>query len=130
MFLLTPTPLNLPPKKSLATQLGTTGAQLSHFHTHTLSLVIHWVSEIQKKPAKKYISIQGGELKLRKPSILMVPEFHTLFFFFFPERLRCCCYIDFHCSYLYTATIIPPLEPLCIRCAEIQRFVLSFSISY
>jgi len=33
--------------------------------TSTLSLIIH--SEIEKKPAKKYISIQGGE-KLRIPS--------------------------------------------------------------
>jgi hypothetical protein len=31
----------------------------------------HTQGEIKKKPAKKYISIQGG-MKLRKPSILVV----------------------------------------------------------
>jgi hypothetical protein len=31
----------------------------------------HTQGEIQKKPAKQYISIQGG-MKLRKPSILVV----------------------------------------------------------
>jgi hypothetical protein len=36
--------------------------------------------EIQKNSAKKYISIQGG-VELKKPSILMVPEFHPFFFF-------------------------------------------------
>jgi len=48
----------------------------------------HTQGEIKKKPAKKYVSIQGG-LKLRKPSkpsILMVPEFH--FVFLFPEQLH------------------------------------------
>jgi hypothetical protein len=35
----------------------------------------HTRGEIQKKPAKKYISIKGsGGVKLRKPSILIVPE--------------------------------------------------------
>ncbi len=47
--------------------------------------------------------------------------------FFFPDRLHW-CYIDFHYSYLYISTIIP-LEP-CALNAGIQRFVLSFSISY
>jgi hypothetical protein len=40
----------------------------------------HTQGEIQKTPAKKYISIQLG-VKLRKPSILMVPEFHPVFLF-------------------------------------------------
>ncbi len=47
----------------------------------------HTQGEIKKKPAKKYVSIQGG-MKLRKPSILMVPEFHLVFLF--PGRLHRC----------------------------------------
>jgi hypothetical protein len=39
--------------------------------TRTLSLVICTQSEILKKPAKQYISIQRG-MKLRKPSILVL----------------------------------------------------------
>jgi hypothetical protein len=39
--------------------------------TRTLSLVTHTWVEIQKKPAKKYISIRRG-MKLTKPSILVV----------------------------------------------------------
>jgi hypothetical protein len=37
----------------------------------TPTLVIHRV-RLKKKPAKKYISIQGGGGETRKPSILMV----------------------------------------------------------
>jgi hypothetical protein len=49
--------------------------------TSTLSLVIHKV-RFKKHPAKKYISIHWRwVLKLRKPSILMVPEFHPVFLF-------------------------------------------------
>jgi hypothetical protein len=39
----------------------------------------HTQGEIQKKPAKKYISSQWV-VKLRKPSILMVSESHRLSF--------------------------------------------------
>jgi hypothetical protein len=87
----------------------------------------HTQGEIEKKPAKKYISIQLG-VKLRKPSILMVPEFHLSFFF--PERLHC-CYIDFHCSYLYS--YYNSSRTLCIKCwdsafrTEFQHFILRFS---
>jgi hypothetical protein len=49
----------------------------------TPSLVIHRV-RFKKKPAKKYISIQGG-VKLRKPSIFDGILSFTLSFFF-PER--------------------------------------------
>jgi hypothetical protein len=45
--------------------------------TSTLSLVIYHRVRLKKR-AKKCISIKG-ELKLRKPSILMVPEFHPIF---------------------------------------------------
>jgi len=52
----------------------------------------HKQGEIQNKPAKKYISIQGGSFTL---------------YFFFPERLHC-CYIIFTAP---TCTgIIKPLE--------------------
>jgi hypothetical protein len=41
----------------------------------------HSKGEIPKKNLQKeYISIQGG-VKLRKPSILMIPEFHSVFLF-------------------------------------------------
>jgi hypothetical protein len=70
----------------------------------------HAQGEIKKKPAKKYIS-KGG-MKLRKPTILMVPEFHPVFLFF-PERLHCCC-IDFHCLYLHSYYNFS--RTLCIKC--------------
>jgi hypothetical protein len=37
----------------------------------------------KKNLQKSTLAFKGGELKLRKPSILMVPEFHTLFLFLF-----------------------------------------------
>jgi hypothetical protein len=43
----------------------------------------HTQGEIPKKPAKKYISIQGGRgLKLRKPSILVVNSVSSCLSFF------------------------------------------------
>jgi hypothetical protein len=51
--------------------------------TSTRSLVIHGVRFL-KKHAKKYIRIQEG-MKLRKPSILTVPQFHTVFLSFSPS---------------------------------------------
>ncbi len=53
----------------------------------------HTQGVIKKKPAKEYINIQQG--------------------FFFPERLHC-CYIDFHCSYLYS--YYNSSRTLCIKC--------------
>jgi hypothetical protein len=38
----------------------------------------HTQGDILEKPAKKYISIQGG-MKLRKPSTLVGIEFHLVF---------------------------------------------------
>ncbi len=64
----------------------------------------HTQGEIQKNPAKKYISIQLG--------VKLFPQFHPVFF----TAPTC------------TTTIIP-LEPSTLN-AEIQHFVLSFSISY
>jgi len=57
---------------------------------------------------------------------LIVPEFHPLSFFF-PERLYC-CYIDFHCSYLYS--YYNSFRTLCIKCwvrTEFQHFILRFN---
>jgi hypothetical protein len=72
----------------------------------------HTRGEIQKKNAKKYISIKGGGgLELRKPSILIVPEW--IMSFFFPERLHY-CYIHFHCSYLYS--YYNSARTSCIKC--------------
>ncbi len=89
----------------------------------------HTQGEIQKKPAKKYISIQGRwwgwNWGNHQYYFWWFLEFHPVFHFF-PERLHC-CYIDFIAP-TRTATIIP-LEP-CALNAEIQHFVLSFSISY
>jgi hypothetical protein len=48
----------------------------------------HIQGEIQKKLAKKYISIQQG-IKLRKPSILVV-NLSFILSFLFPEWLHCC----------------------------------------
>jgi len=90
----------------------------------TLSLVICRV-RFKKKTAKKYISIQwGGETK---KTINFDDSWVSPSLSFLPERLHCYD-IDFHCSYLYSYYIIP-LKP-CALNAEIQRFVLSFSISY
>ncbi len=54
--------------------------------------------EIQKNPAKQYISIQRG-VKLRKPSFFGGKLSFTLSFVF-PEHLHC-GFIYFECSYLY-----------------------------
>jgi hypothetical protein len=76
----------------------------------------HTQGEIQKKPAKQYISIL--------PTIKMVHKF------FFPESLHC-CYIDFHCSYLYS--YYNSSRILCIKCwdsafrTEFQHFILRFN---
>jgi hypothetical protein len=50
--------------------------------------------------------------KLGKPSILMVPE-----------RLEC-CYIDFHCSYLYN--YYNSSRTLCIKCWDSAAFRIEF----
>jgi len=70
----------------------------------------HKQGEIQNKPAKKYISIQGGSFTL---------------YFFFPERL--------HCWYMiFTAPtrtgIINPLDS-CPLSVEFQHFILRFNKS-
>jgi len=70
----------------------------------------HIQGEIKKKPATKYIGIQGVGVKLKKPSILMVPEFHPVFF---PDRLHC-CYIDFQSHYL--SSNYNSSRTLCIKC--------------
>jgi hypothetical protein len=74
----------------------------------------HTQDEIKEKPAKKYISIQTGgsgrgRLKLRKLSILMVPEFHPAFLFPMSGSS-----IDFHCSYVYS--YYNSSRTLCIKC--------------
>jgi hypothetical protein len=90
-------------------------------NTSTLSLVIHRV-RLKKKLAKKYISIQGG-VKLRKPSFSWVSHCISVFSWAPPLLLH-----RFSLLLLVQVTIIP-LEP-CALNAEIQHFVLSFSISY
>ncbi len=41
------------------------------------------------------------------------------------DRLHCCSYIDFHCSYLYS--YYNSSRTLCIKIAEIQHFILRFN---
>ncbi len=66
--------------------------------------------EIEKKNLRKSTLAfkPGGRwgLKLRKPSILMVPEFHPVFLF--PLS------VDFHCSYVYS--YYNSSRTLCIKC--------------
>ncbi len=82
----------------------------------------HTQGENKKKPAKKYISSQWG-VKLRKPWV-------SSWLSFFPERLHC-CYIVFHCSYLYSC--YNSSLTLCIKCwisafrTEFQHFILRFN---
>jgi hypothetical protein len=66
-------------------------------------------------------------VKLRKPSKkkLMVSWVSSCLSSFL-ERLHC-CYIDFHYSYLYNYY---KFSQPCVLNAQIQHFVLSFSISY
>ncbi len=98
-------------------------------NTSTLSLVIYMVRFL-KNLEKSTLAFKGGRwgwegLKLRKPSILMVPEFHAVFLFFWTSPLLL---NRFSLPPTCTSTIIP-LEP-CALNAEIQHFVLSFSILY
>jgi hypothetical protein len=61
----------------------------------------HTQGEIsKKKPAKNYISIQGSGVKLRKPSIFDGSSVSPCLSFFLSASH--CCYIDFHCSYVYS----------------------------
>ncbi len=89
----------------------------------------HTQGEIKKKPAKKYISIQGG-LKLRKPSEIFDGFLSFTVSLFFRDRLHC-CYIDFRCSYLYS--YYNSSRPLCIKCPDsafrtkFQQFILRFN---
>jgi len=59
----------------------------------------HTQGEIEKKPAKKYIRIQGGRGETQK-TINFGGKLSFILSFLFPERFHC-CYIYFHCSYLY-----------------------------
>jgi hypothetical protein len=78
----------------------------------------HTQGEIQKNPAKKYISIQLG--------VKLFPQFHPVFLFSRAPPLLAATWI--FTAPTCTATIIP-LEPSTLN-AQIQHFVLSFSISY
>jgi hypothetical protein len=72
----------------------------------------HMQGEIKKKPAFKYISIQG-EVKLKKPPIKGLGFLSFTMPSVFPGRLHC-CYIDFHCSYMYS--YYNSSRTLCIKC--------------
>ncbi len=79
----------------------------------------HTQGEIFKKPAKKYISIQGRE---GVKTINFGGKLGFILSFLFPERLHC-CYIYFHST--CTTTIIS-LET-CALNAEFEHFVLKFN---
>jgi hypothetical protein len=88
----------------------------------TLSLVTQ--GEIQKKPTKEDISIQGG-MKLRKPLILVVKWVSScLSFFLSASTAAASIFSASNC----TTTIIS-LGP-CALNAEFQHSILSWSISY
>ncbi len=83
--------------------------------------------EIKGKPPKKYISLQLG-VKLRNAP-LFVPNWVSSGFdpsFLFPERLHC-CYIHFHCSYMYN--YYNYLEP-CALNAEFKHFIPRFKTNF
>jgi hypothetical protein len=84
----------------------------------------HTQCEINKKLAKKYISIQRG-MKLRKPSVLVVNWVSSCLSFFLSASTAA-TYI--FTSLSYTTTIIS-LVPRALN-AEFQHFILSCSISY
>jgi len=83
--------------------------------------------EIQKKPAEKYFSLQGGS-NSEMNHFLCQTEFHPVLTpsFLFPERLHC-CYIYFCCSYMYN--YYNYLEP-CALNAEFQHFVPRFNKNF
>jgi hypothetical protein len=84
----------------------------------------HTQGEIQNKPAKKYISDQGG-VKLRKPSILVVNSVSSCLSFFLSASAAT--------TYIFTApnctTTIISLDP-CALNAEYQHFILRFIKMY
>ncbi len=91
------------------------------------------------------ICVKSGKDRVSTPSLVIhrvrflkklqkSSENHQFFLsftlsFFFPERLHC-CYIDFHCSYLYN--YYNSSRTLCIKCrdsafrTEFQHFILRF----
>jgi hypothetical protein len=100
--------------------------------TRTLSLVIHRVrfkTRFKTKPAKMYISIQQGVKETQK-TVNFDGFLSFTLSFFFPDHLHC-CYIDFHCSYLYSYYNCS--RSLCIKCwdsafrTEFQHFILRFN---
>jgi hypothetical protein len=60
-------------------------------------LQLHDTGSIQSTANIKANGFLSLLLKLRKPSILMVPEFHPVFLFPLSGS-----YIDFHCCYVYS----------------------------
>jgi hypothetical protein len=77
----------------------------------------------------KYISIQQ-KWNSENHQNWWFSEFHPVFHFSW-ARLHCCCYIDFHCSYLYN--YYNSSRPLCIKCwdsafrTKFQHFILRFN---
>jgi hypothetical protein len=84
----------------------------------------HTEGEIQKKkPAKKYLSIQGG-MKLKKPSILVV-KLSFILSFLFPELLPPLLLNIFSLLLSPNCRTIS-VEP-CALNAEFQHFILRFN---
>jgi hypothetical protein len=82
----------------------------------------HTQAEIQRKPAKKYISIQGG-MELRKPSILVVNWVSSCLSFFLSASTAA--------TYIFTApnyaTTVINLGN-CALNAEFQHFIVRFIV--
>jgi hypothetical protein len=77
----------------------------------------------EKKPAKKYISLQEG-VKLRTAPFLLGGKLSFILSFLFPERLQC-CYMYFHCSHVYNYYIY--LEPCALNAEFQQHFIPRFN---
>ncbi len=88
----------------------------------------HTQGEIKKKPAKKYISIQGGGGETQK-TINFDGSWVSLCLSFFLSASS--AYIDFQCSYLHR--YYNSSRMLCIKCwdsafrTEFQHFILRFN---
>jgi hypothetical protein len=93
--------------------------------TRSLSWVQNRLRSLNPKPTKKYISLQGGRWNSEMHHFLCQTEFHPVLIpsFLFPERLHC-CYIYFHCSYMYNYYTC--LKPYSLN-AEFQHFIPKFN---
>ncbi len=90
------------------------------------SLVMHGL-RFKKNMQKGTLAFKGGDETQKIINFYCFLSFTVAFFF--PERLHC-CYIDFHCSYLYS--YYNSSRTLCIKCWDsafrtlFQHFILRY----